>query len=87
MTEILTLFVFEVDARYYQGADGSGQEGELPYREKFLYSNPPGGEALPEAVYVFKSPDMDKFAGGNFNLTFFGDYSVAVPVTEPESSP
>ena len=44
-------------------------------------------EALPEAVYVFKSPDMDKFAGGNFNLTFFGDYSVAVPVTEPESSP
>ena len=87
VTEILTLFVFEVDARYYQGADGSGQEGELPYREKFLYSNPPGGEALPEAVYVFKSPDMDKFAGGNFNLTFFGDYSVAVPVTEPESSP
>ncbi len=87
VTEILTLFAFEVDAKYYQGADGPGQEGELPYREKFLYSNPPEGGALPKAVYVFKSPDMDKFAGGDFNLTFFGDYSVAVPVTEPESSP
>lgn len=87
VSEILTLFVFDVDSRYFQGAEGSRQEGALSYGEKFLYMNPPGGEYLPKAVYVFKSSDKDKFAAKDFYLTFFGDYCVAVPVTEQVSTP
>ena len=86
VTEILTLFVFDVDSKYYHGASDTFRGMELPYRERFLYSNPPKEGLLPEAVYVFKSTDVDIFAGREFSLAFFGDYCVAVPSTEQESS-
>ena len=44
VTEIITLFVFEIDAKYYQGenagAEKEGRTAEIPYEEKFRYANP-----------------------------------------------
>ncbi|MCM1136248.1 MAG: glycosyltransferase family 39 protein [Clostridium sp.] len=86
VTEILTLFVFDVDARYYQGKTDFWQEKEIPYRERFVYSNPPeawkDGSPPEGDVYVFRTGDLYKFAGDRFYVALFGEYAVAVDTGE-----
>ena len=92
VTEILTLFVFDTDAAYYQGemADHEKDGGitQIPYEEKFRYANPweLGGREGDNITYVIKSADADFFPQESFRVTLFGDYAVAVP-TEPGSIP
>ncbi len=91
VTEIITLFVFEIDAKYYQGenagAEKEGRTAEIPYEEKFRYANPwETGGSLENITYVIKSTDAGYFSRETFQVTLFGDYGVAVPI-EPESTP
>lgn len=81
VTEILTLFVLDVDARYYQGETDWWNNKEIAYRDRILYGNPPGEGTVPpgNAVYVIKSSDRNKFPEEAFQVTVFGDYSTAVP--------
>lgn len=82
VTEILTLFLFNVDAEYYQGKTDEWQGKKIPYAERFVYENPPEEAAgrLPEdTVYVFRAGDLYKFAGNDFYIALFGDYAIAVP--------
>lgn len=84
VTEILTLFVFEVDARYYQG-EISSREERIPYEQKFRYVNPLESGVLSENItYVIKSTDAGYFPEESFLITVFGDYAV---VTEQGSNP
>ena len=91
VTEIITLFVFEIDAKYYQGenagAEKEGRTAEIPYEEKFRYANPwETGGSSENITYVIKSADAGYFSRETFQVTLFGDYGVAVPI-EPESTP
>ncbi len=91
VTEIITLFVFEIDAKYYQGenagAEKEGRTAEIPYEEKLRYANPwETGGSSENITYVIKSVDAGYFSRETFQVTLFGDYGVAVPI-EPESTP
>lgn len=78
VTEILTLFVFDVDARYYQGERDSNN---VSYEEKFQYANPWEANKNPRRItYVIKSDDVGYFAEDDFSIHMFGDYAVAVPL-------
>lgn len=81
VSEILTLFVFDIDARYYQGVDGLAENRNITYRDRFRYSNPPEDlYASPEnTVYVTRSSIQELFPRERFSVTVFGDYAVAVP--------
>ena len=78
VTEILTLFVFDVDARYYQGERDSNN---VSYEEKFQYANPwEANKNSRRITYVIKSDDVGYFAEDDFSINMFGDYAVAVPL-------
>lgn len=77
VTEILTLFVFHADARYYQGET----DLSISYEEKFQYANPWEADRNRNNItYVIKSADAGYFAEEDFSIILFGDYAVAVPV-------
>ncbi len=77
VTEILTLFVFDIDARYFQGESDYFQYKEIAYRERFTYSNPTVIDR--NTLYVFKSSDQNRFPDNEFHVMIFGDYGTAVP--------
>ncbi len=80
VTEILTLFVLDVDARYYQGETDRWKNKEIAYRNRLLYGNPPEGTVPPgNVIYVIKSSDQDKFSRDEFQVSLFGNYGTAVP--------
>ncbi|MDE5908160.1 MAG: glycosyltransferase family 39 protein [Lachnospiraceae bacterium] len=81
VSEILTLFVFDVDAKYYQGEAGLEENRNRTYWDKFRYSNPPENlYAVPEnTAYVFRSSIQDHFPKEQFCVTVFGDYAAAIP--------
>jgi len=80
VTEILTMFVFDVDAGYFQGEDGHWEEKDIPYEQKFQYANPwERGRISENITYVIKSSDTQYFPQESFSITVFGDYAVAAP--------
>ena len=78
VSEILTLFYHETDARYYQGFTPSG---ETPFREKYVFTSMVNLTIDPaeDAVYVLKQSDRALFDPAAFTFTDFGGYCVAVP--------
>lgn len=83
VTEILTLFALDVDAKVFQGV--KTDEDGLSYKEKYRYANVVAAQMndkLPVA-YVIKNdnPDMRRI-GQKENYAFqrFGDYWVAWPL-------
>ena len=81
VTEILTLFVFDVDARYYQGVTNFWNGKEISYWDRFRYSNPPEDQYITDesTAYIFKSSAQNLFPQERFYVTVFGDYAVAIP--------
>ena len=76
VSEILTLYALQIDARYYQGAtDGDGQ---IPYRERFVYENPPPQleEADTSTAYVLPSGALPAYDPAAWEEIPFGDYTV-----------
>lgn len=83
VSEIITLFVFDVDAEYYQGTGGLEDNGYITYRDRFRYVNPPEDlySAPENTVYVFRSGIQERFPRDRYSVTIFGDYAVAIPWT------
>lgn len=81
VSEILTLFVFDVDAKYFQGEGGLEENRNRTYWDRFRYGNPPENlyEAPESTVYVFRSNIQERFPKEKFCVTVFGDYAAAVP--------
>ncbi len=77
VTEILTLFTFDVDARYFQGESDYFQYKKIAYRDRFKYGNPDVIDT--NTIYVFKSSDRNQFSDNEFHVMIFGDYGTAVP--------
>lgn len=87
VSEILTMFALDVDARYYQGF-GVDENG-LAYAEKFRYVNFTLSDLDPDApvAFVFKTimltPEvravLEGDGDGGYEVTSFGDYCAAIP--------
>ncbi len=91
-SEIYTLFGASVDAAYFQGnADAYGVNGKklLPYRQRYQYvdfdnfsfDQPTG------TVYVYNLLESDCFDASDFEIKSFGDFGVAVKLTNSEQPP
>lgn len=78
VSEILTLFWHDVDARYFQGETS---EGEIPYREKYVYGRVCDLTVDPDedAVWVIRGTDEVYFDEEDFSVTPYGRFAVAVP--------
>lgn len=79
ISEILTIFEFEMDAGYYLGETDEWGGEEIAYKDRFLYKNPTMYPSYSERVgYVFKAADSERFSEEFYIKTMFGDYGVAV---------
>lgn len=78
VSEILTLFKLEIDAKYYQGET---PEGELPYKEKYTFESIKNIEIDPSenAVYVVTERDLSYFDQSDYEVEQFGDYYTLTP--------
>lgn len=74
--EILTLFWLGTDAGYYQGEET--QPGELPYAEKFVYTEISSLAIDQEeaAVYLVTADDLQYFDSSIFSMEQYGQYYV-----------
>lgn len=81
VTEVLTMFVFDIDAEYYQGKTNIWGSKEIAYWDRFRYGNPPEDQVMyiENTAYVIRSALQDHFPREQFSVTLFGDYAVAVP--------
>ncbi len=81
VTEILTLFLFDIDAEFYQGKTDRWHDKEIPYKERFIYRNLPAEEVRAEGdgAYIFKTWDRGRFPDDVFYVVFFGEYAAAIP--------
>lgn len=80
VSEILTLFVFDIDARYFQGATDSWENKSIPYWDRFRYVNPPEASQLSgwNVACIIRSGEAYRFPTDTFQITFFGDYAVVI---------
>lgn len=78
VSEILTLFALDVDARLYQGI--TRQDG-LTYEEIFHYVNWQEVSPNPQypTAYVIKSVELEEFPGEGYVYIPFGSYVCVVP--------
>lgn len=85
VSEILTLFALEVDARYFQGNTDSFRGAPIPYRERFCYRNPAPEEIRTDrwTAYVVRTDALNSLGGladlSQFWIRQFDSYCVAVP--------
>ncbi|NBH28142.1 hypothetical protein D3Z60_20755 [Lachnospiraceae bacterium] len=81
VTEILTLFLFDIDAEFYQGKTDRWHDKEIPYKERFIYRNLSAEEVRAEGdgAYIFKTWDRGRFPDDVFYVVFFGEYAAAIP--------
>ncbi len=79
VTEILTLYALEMDAKYFQGETDVFMGRDIAYRDRFHYVNVPREQldGLEDAVYVFKTEDIGDYDTDVFGVESFGEYSVA----------
>lgn len=78
VSEILTLFYHETDAKYYQGET---PEGELPFDEKYTFKSIKDIDIDPSenAVYVITAGDLSYFDQTLYDIERFGNYYTLSP--------
>lgn len=82
VSEILTMFILGIDAKYYQGKTNQFKGAEIPYAERYHFWNPSLEEitTLNKTAYVIKTDDLIYFDLNQFSVKRFDDYSVVVPL-------
>lgn len=80
VSEILTLFVFDIDARYFQGATDNWENKQIPYWDRFRYVNPPEASELSgwNVACIIPTSEAYHFSADTFQITSFGDYTVVI---------
>ena len=77
-SEILTLYEMKIDARYFQGQTNTFKDKQIPYNERFIYSNPieykPGYDK--NTVYIITSDSYNYYDFSEWNIKEFDGYYV-----------
>ncbi|MBO5555945.1 MAG: glycosyltransferase family 39 protein, partial [Oscillospiraceae bacterium] len=78
VSEILTLYALQIDARYFQGVTDSDGARQIPYRECFRYRNPPPELAAADrsTAYVLRSEELPAYDPAYWEEIPFGEYTV-----------
>ena len=78
VSEILTLFALQIDAKYYQGVENNGL---IPYQEKFYYCNASQTQINPEASigYVINNAELELFSEEDFEIITHDNFSAVIP--------
>lgn len=81
ISEILTQFALQMDARYYQGETDTFRGNEIAYADRYHFSNPSAEEIRTDldVAYVVKTALAEEFDSDCFTITYFDDYCVVVP--------
>ena len=81
VSEILTHFVLEMDAEYYQGKTNTFNGVENPYGNRFRYKNPDAGEIRTDykIAYVIRNESLANYDLSRFAVKYFDDYCVVMP--------
>lgn len=78
VSEILTLYELDIDISYFQGKTNVFDNREIPYKERYIYSNPASKKPVPEknTVYIIKSEASPAYDFSGWTVKEFGRFSV-----------
>lgn len=78
VSEILTLYELDIDISYFQGKTNVFDNREIPYKERYIYSNPASKKPMPEknTVYIIKSEASPAYDFSGWTVKEFGRFSV-----------
>lgn len=81
VSEILTLFALDIDAEYFQGKTDAFDNRNIPYKERYIYSNPvekkPGNDG--NTVYIMRIENLGGYDFSNRTYKDFGRFRVYLP--------
>lgn len=82
VSEVLTLFGMEIDAKYYCGETDAFSGRDISYRDRYRYQNPEDEAITAEAFtgYVLRMEHRYRFSEEAFFIKDFGNYFVAIPL-------
>lgn len=78
VSEILTLYELDIDISYFQGKTNVFDNREIPYKERYVYSNPASKKPEPEknTVYIIRNETGTAYDFSGWSLKEFGRFSV-----------
>ncbi len=81
VSEILTMYAQQIDARYYQGQTNRFMGNEISYADRYRFRNPTAEEisTMQNTAYVIKTDNISQFDEAEFLIKRFDSYSVVVP--------
>lgn len=82
VSEILTMFILNIDAEYYQGKTNHFKGADISYAERYHFYNPSQEEVntWSKTAYVIKTDDLIYYDANQFAIKRFNNYSVVVPL-------
>lgn len=82
VSEILTMFILNIDAEYYQGKTNCFKGTNISYAERYHFCNPSQEEinTRKKTAYVIKTSDLGYYDVNKFAIKRFNNYSVVVPL-------
>lgn len=82
VSEILTMFILNIDAEYYQGKTNYFNGTNISYAERYHFCNPSQEEinTREKTAYVIKTSDLGYYDINKFAIKRFNNYSVVVPL-------
>lgn len=81
VSQILTMYAMKMDAKYFQGGTNVFRGAEIPYVDRYHFSNASGELIQDNAniVYVVREDRIGEYAPERFARRQFGNYYVVVP--------
>lgn len=83
VTEVDTLFIFDIDAKYYLGIkDGENEEKVIPYSEKYQYRKVTVDDSLnydSSIVYIVNSGEESIFDEEYYEIIEYSQFVVVIP--------
>ena len=78
VSEVLTLYEYKIDARYFQGKTDSFEGKEIAYKDRYVYSNPTEKKPEPDGnvVYIVRSNAYPDYDFSDWKYKEFGEYRV-----------
>lgn len=80
VSEILTMFAIDMDAKYYQGKTNIFMGKDIPCSQRFIYRNPSPDDVYSHSntAFVIKTEKLSEYHTEGLSVEDFGKYTVMV---------